>query len=306
MFNPLNIVSAIKSLGEKAIGLVPILKGNQQERDQQANDRFLAGLNTFSAEFGNRENRTWWDSFWDGFNRMPRPVIVCLVLAYFVMSYIDPTEFQVLNVALDTVPERMWWVLSAIISFFFVAREFQKSRDKKMALSSSEFNEVQRRIKDLRGGGSEQAAASEQVETPSLPMWYVIAREEMTNGVKEITGEKHNPRILQYHKATSLKATDDETAWCSAFANWCMQTAGLKGSGSAAARSWLDWGKKLEEPKEGCIVVFKRGSQPWQGHVGFFAGFDGDNVLTLGGNQGNEVKIAPYAKNRVLGYRWPA
>ncbi len=35
--------------------------------------------------------------------------------------------------------------------------------------------------------------------------WYEIAQNEV--GVKEIPGSDHNPRVLEYHKETSLKAT---------------------------------------------------------------------------------------------------
>jgi len=64
------------------------------------------------------------------------------------------------------------------------------------------------------------------------------------------------------------------------------------------------------------VVILKRGSgdQPGPevikapGHVGFFAGLDPaidtfENVLVLGGNQGNTVSVRPYPKDRLLGIR---
>jgi len=78
-------------------------------------------------------------------------------------------------------------------------------------------------------------------------------------------------------------------------------------SRAAAARSWLSWGRKLEKPTIGCVVVFWRGKRDgWQGHVGFYAGRarNGD-ILVLGGNQGDSVSIRPYSADRLLGYRWP-
>ncbi|MCK5311618.1 MAG: LysM peptidoglycan-binding domain-containing protein [Desulfobacteraceae bacterium] len=137
-----------------------------------------------------------------------------------------------------------------------------------------------------------------------IPSWYAVAKQEMETGIQEISGSTHNPRIIEYHQATSLKATDDETAWCSSFVNWCMQQVGLEGTNSAAARSWLNWGAELNQPKEGCIVVFRRGSSSWQGHVGFFTGIVGNHILTLGGNQGNEVNISSYSEKNQLGFRW--
>ncbi len=139
---------------------------------------------------------------------------------------------------------------------------------------------------------------------PSATPWVDVAKAEI--GVKEVAGSKHNPRIVEYHQTTSLKAKDDETAWCSSFANWVMKQAGETGTNSAAARSWLNWGKKIDKPVPGAIVVFWRGSPTGtQGHVGFYMGEEGNNILVLGGNQSNGVNISKYSKSQLLGYRMP-
>ena len=140
-------------------------------------------------------------------------------------------------------------------------------------------------------------------ETDDDPEWLKIAARE--SGVSEVPGPGDNPRILEYHRETSLGASDDSVAWCSSFANWCMKQAGIEGTNSAAARSWLTWGKKLDEPRNGCVVVLKRGANPAQGHVAFYVGDGTGNVRVLGGNQGNQVKISNYPKSMLLGYRWP-
>lgn len=293
MWNPFSVGKIITGVTSGANNLVKTFKGSKQERDQQSHDKFGNVQNSFTAEFNTRVNRTWWDSLWDGFNRMPRPVFVTLVVCYFLMAYFKPVEFQVLNVALATIPLAMWGILSGILTFYFGSKHFEIKG--KLALSDKEFTVMQERIKTLR---------AEPSVVDELPPWYKVAQSEMETGVQEIKGKEDNPRIVEYHKATSLRAPDDETAWCSAFVNWCMMTAGVARTDKANARSWLDWGITLTEPREGCVVVFKRGSQAWQGHVGFFIGFQGDQVLCLGGNQGDEVNISGYSKSRVLGYRW--
>ncbi len=122
--------------------------------------------------------------------------------------------------------------------------------------------------------------------------------------VAEVRGDVHNPRIVEYHEATCLKASDDETPWCASFVNWVLQQSGGTGTDSAAARSFLKWGEPLKEPKIGCVVVFKRGTKPWQGHVGFYMGRNrkGD-IVTLGGNQSNQVCLATYPARDLLGFR---
>ena len=136
-----------------------------------------------------------------------------------------------------------------------------------------------------------------------MPKWLDIAYGEI--GVKEIQGEEDNPRILEYHSTCLLHATSDEISWCSAFVNWCILKAGMEPTRSAAARSWLTWGRPLAIPEPGAIAVFQRGSSSWQGHVGFFLAYEGRGIKILGGNQSDQVKISVYPTAQLLGYRWP-
>lgn len=139
-----------------------------------------------------------------------------------------------------------------------------------------------------------------QKETKKM-LWFDIAKVEI--GQKEVTGPKHNQRILEYHSATSLKATTDEIPWCSSFVTWCLESAGIKSTKNAWARSYLNWGKKIEKPIPGCVTVFKRGTD--SGHVAFFVKDNGSTITVLGGNQSNKVCYADYKKSDLLGYRLP-
>lgn len=131
-------------------------------------------------------------------------------------------------------------------------------------------------------------------------------------GIKEIPGKVANPRIQYYHEFTGLKATSDETAWCSAFMNCAAVINGGKGTNSAMARSWLLWGNKVEasETRQGDIVIYKRLNADGiddgaSGHVGFLTKPVGLGIWlpTLGGNENNQVMIKDYARINVLGYR---
>lgn len=130
--------------------------------------------------------------------------------------------------------------------------------------------------------------------------WYEVARREL--GVKELQGIADNPRIVEYHSATTLRATDDEVPWCSSFVNWVMKKAGYVGTRSAAARSWANWGTKIDKPVKGCIVVLTRTGG---GHVGFYEGEDASNIMVLGGNQDDAVNIRHYRRTRLLCYVLP-
>ena len=124
-------------------------------------------------------------------------------------------------------------------------------------------------------------------------------------GVKEIKGIKDNPQIIKYFDEIGFngKQLKDETAWCSAFANWIAKTSGLKYSGKLDARSWINTGCKVKPStaRVGDVLVFWRVSKSdWRGHVGFYINEDDDNYYVLGGNQSNSVCIKPYPKHRLL------
>jgi uncharacterized protein (TIGR02594 family) len=139
------------------------------------------------------------------------------------------------------------------------------------------------------------------------PRWLTHARQFM--GVREIPGKTTAPVIAKWLRRLNAWWADDETPWCGAFVGGCLADIGLaKPKNWYRARAYLDYGYPLRKPEVGCIVVFNGGAKrPGGGHVGFVVAQDYQNrLMVLGGNQSNAVTIAPFAKSRVLGYRWPA
>ena len=133
-------------------------------------------------------------------------------------------------------------------------------------------------------------------------------------GVKELPGEGSNPMVLAMLKLDAGWPEDDEVAWCSAFVNYICWLCRAPRSKSLRARSWLQVGHAIEHAAATVgrdVVIIKRGKEPQpgpevieaQGHVGFYAGHEGGNVLILGGNQGNQVSIAAFPWASVLGIR---
>jgi uncharacterized protein (TIGR02594 family) len=102
------------------------------------------------------------------------------------------------------------------------------------------------------------------------------------------------------------------TEWCAAFVNAVLSETGIPGSESVSnypltARSFLDWGVSVKNPEPGDLVVFPRGNEAWQGHVGFYLRsqvIDGrEYYYILGGNQNNRVSIELYRSNRAISIR---
>lgn len=93
------------------------------------------------------------------------------------------------------------------------------------------------------------------------------------------------------------------TGNCAAFVGACLEKVGIVSTRFESAASYMDWGRPLAYPIDGCIVVFTRKGG---GHVGFCVGTNmAGDLLILGGNQSDAVNIRAFPRARVTGYRWP-
>lgn len=134
-------------------------------------------------------------------------------------------------------------------------------------------------------------------------------------GLREAPGAVHTPAIVAMLDLVDRSVHDDETPWCSAFVNYVAWILGLPRSESLAARSWLGVGTPIavSDARPGYdVVVLSRGVnappanvRTAPGHVGFFSSLDvaTGTVRVLGGNQGDQVSLAPFPLSRVLGVR---
>ena len=143
----------------------------------------------------------------------------------------------------------------------------------------------------------------------------VFNKSSETNSV--ITAQPYiglEERIHRQELKELLDVDPVRTEWCAAFVNAVLELDGIPGSDSVSdvplmARSFLFWGERVEpaDIQRGDVVIFPRGNQGWQGHVGFYVDkqiVDGKEIwIILGGNQSNEVRYDFYSPNRALGIR---
>jgi len=95
---------------------------------------------------------------------------------------------------------------------------------------------------------------------------------------------------------------DSKTPWCSIFLQEVAKQAGIDVPGTTAmAKSWTNVGTKVpkEDLQYGDVVVFDRGGE--KGHVGIYLGKQGGNIIVLGGNQSDQVKISTFTESSVEG-----
>jgi len=89
-------------------------------------------LRQFGAEFSGA-GASRFDRLMDALNRLPRPMLALGTLGLFVSAMVDPIWFASRMQGIALVPEPLWWLLGAIVSFYFGARyqvkgqQFQRS-----------------------------------------------------------------------------------------------------------------------------------------------------------------------------------
>lgn len=102
-----------------------------------------------------------------------------------------------------------------------------------------------------------------------------------------INEESNASTIKNYLLVGGGIAASESVAWCAAFANWCLLKAGIKGTGSALARSFLNWGVSTgrDNIPYGAIAVMTGTRGPSSGHVCFVTKDLGTKIEVIGGNQ---------------------
>lgn len=142
-----------------------------------------------------------------------------------------------------------------------------------------------------------------------VPALLARARQEL--GVRETPGPVSDARVIEYRKMGGLggiQGDDSLVPWCAIFVNAMLHQVGLKGSGSAMARSFAHWGKDCPIGTPGAVTVISSPSRgPTAGHVFIATGrVTPTHVEGCGGNQDDAVTNAWWPIERVVVSRWPA
>ena len=114
--------AATTALGQAATGVAEVFRPNATKRMQAAHDAYIAALGEFGTEFQHAQTG-FFDRFVNALNRLPRPMLALGTLGLFTYAMVDPDSFTRRMVGLNYVPEPLWWLLAAIVGFYFGARE---------------------------------------------------------------------------------------------------------------------------------------------------------------------------------------
>ncbi|WP_375257620.1 holin family protein [Citreimonas sp.] len=107
-------------------------------------------LEQFGKEF-RLADRSRFDQVMDALNRVPRPAMALGTIGLFVAAMIDPVWFAARMAGIALVPEPLWWLLAAIVSFYFGARHQAKGQQfqRDLAHSIARVPQVIKTVRDV-------------------------------------------------------------------------------------------------------------------------------------------------------------
>jgi hypothetical protein len=114
--------AAVSALGDAARGVAEVFTPSATRQMELSAEAQMAALRQLGAEYVD-PGFGWFDRLVNGLNRLPRPLLAFGTLGLFVYAMIDPESFGRRMVGLNLVPEPLWWLLGAVVGFYFGARE---------------------------------------------------------------------------------------------------------------------------------------------------------------------------------------
>ena len=120
--NMLGGPAAVGAVGDAVKGVAEVFTPSATRRMELSAEAQMAALNEMGAEFA-LPSMGWFDRLVNGLNRLPRPLLAFGTIGLFVYAMVDPTAFAARMVGLNAVPEPLWWLLGAVVAFYFGARE---------------------------------------------------------------------------------------------------------------------------------------------------------------------------------------
>lgn len=128
------ILDAAKGVAEGLLsganGIVKTIWGSKEARDKDNAAEQKQVVDAYTAEFRQVTNRTYFDSFVDGMNRLVRPSCTFGCVGLIVWAGIDPVSFTLSMQALTIVPEWLWVTFGGILAFWFGGRMVERAPTK--------------------------------------------------------------------------------------------------------------------------------------------------------------------------------
>lgn len=123
----ISVLAGLGKAGDAVAQTADVLTGGKVAAARQESEAFVEVLEQYGREFAIARNG-WFDRFVDGLNRLPRPALALGTMGLFAYSMVAPSQFALRMQGLALVPDPLWWLMGAIVSFYFGARELHYRR----------------------------------------------------------------------------------------------------------------------------------------------------------------------------------
>jgi hypothetical protein len=114
--------TAVTSLGTAVRGVAEVFTPSATKQMELSAEAQMAALRQLGAEYAD-PGLGWFDRMVNGLNRLPRPLLAFGTLGLFIYAMVEPDSFGKRMVGLNLVPDPLWWLLGAVVGFYFGARE---------------------------------------------------------------------------------------------------------------------------------------------------------------------------------------
>ncbi|MCI2398792.1 holin family protein [Aliiroseovarius subalbicans] len=163
------LVSLLFGSGRNVIrDTAEVFRENAENAGEREASYRAAALAQFAAEFGQPRMGSF-DRFMNALNRVPRPMLALGTLGLFTSAMIDPIWFAARMQGIALVPDPLWWLLGAIVSFYFGARHQTKGQEFQRGLAET-LARAGQVTSNLRALEVLQAGA-EPDDNPALAAW---------------------------------------------------------------------------------------------------------------------------------------
>ncbi|MGK7652704.1 holin family protein [Roseovarius sp. B08] len=186
------VLSLIFGGGRNAVTeTAEVFRVNAERSDARAAGLQGAALAQLAAEF-EAGRKGWYDRLIDGLNRVPRPAMALGTLGLFVAAMVDPIWFSERMQGIALVPEPLWWLLGAIVSFYFGARHQAKGQEfqRSIAATMARTPQVVGNLRSLRALEAGSVGVADTGHDAGLALQ-----------VQEVGGEP-NPALREWQEAS--------------------------------------------------------------------------------------------------------
>lgn len=185
------VSGGVEGIGNAVAGVARVFVGDKGAREAAGHEQTMAVMGQFAKEFDSLQNRTWWDAFINGLNRLPRPAMALGTIGLFVYAMTDPVGFGVRMQGLALVPDELWYLLGAIVGFYFGARELSKARSttQDTAVGIAKVRAVTENIRQLR-----------TLRRPDTPGVAAIDDEQFAREMADTDKPLSNAAILEWNR----------------------------------------------------------------------------------------------------------